>query len=230
MTSPARFADRADAGRRLGAIVCGLGLVDPAVLALPRGGVPVGFEVARELGAPLEALVARKVGAPRHPELGIGAIAEGGERVADATTLRALHIDDHEFERLADAEQAELERRVAAYRRGRPLPQLHGRDAVVVDDGLATGVTAQAALLAARRLEPGRVVLAAPACAPDAAQRLASVADTVVCVAQPEHFTAVGSWYERFDQTSDDEVVELLDRAGAWRGDDRAARDVGGAR
>jgi putative phosphoribosyl transferase len=213
MTAFDRFVNRVDAGRQLGAALAEFGLVEPIVLALPRGGVPVGYEVAVVLDAPMTVLVARKIGAPGHVEFGIGAIAEGGIRVADAATLQMLRIDEAEFEQLADAEQTELERRVATYRRGRALPPMRGHDVLIVDDGLATGVTAEAALLAARRLEPERIVLAVPVCAPDTAQRLEAVADAVVCVVRPDDFVAVGRWYQTFNQTSDREVVELLKRA-----------------
>lgn len=208
-----RFVDRADAGRRLAELLVRHDLVDPVVLALPRGGVPVAFEVADRLDAPLDVLVSRKVGAPGHEEFGVGAVAEGGVRLADRSTLRSLRIDDDDFERLADRAVAELDRRVAAYRGARALPELTGRDVVVVDDGIATGVTAEAAVAAARRLGARRVVLAVPVCAGDTAERLGTLVDEVVCVSTPDDMRAVGQWYDRFDQTPDSEVVELLDRA-----------------
>jgi len=204
-----RFRDRADAGRRLGEALVGDGPVDPIVLALPRGGVPVAAEVAERLGAPLEVLVARKVGAPGHPEFGIGAIAEGGVRVA-GPSLERLGLDDDEFARLADEERHELERRVLAYRGGRGLPDVSGRDVVVVDDGLATGVTAEAALLAVRRLGPRRIVLAVPVGAPDTVGRLQPAADLLVCLTTPGDLVAVGRWYRTFGQVGDDEVLDLL--------------------
>lgn len=208
-----RFVDRVDAGRRLGELLARHDLAAPTVLALPRGGVPVAFEVARRLGAPLDVLVARKVGAPGHEEFGVGAVAEGGVRIADRSSLRALRIDRDEFEHLADLAVAELERRVSAYRGDRPLPDIRGRAAVVVDDGIATGVTAEAAIVAVRRLGARPVVLAAPVCARDTAERLGALADEVVCVSMPDDLRAVGAWFDEFDQTTDDEVVELLDRA-----------------
>jgi putative phosphoribosyl transferase len=209
------FENRTEAGRRLGAALSDLGLSEPIVLALPRGGVPVGFEVASALDARLDVLVARKVGAPGHREFGIGAIAEGGVRVADAATLRMLRMGEAEFDRLAYAERTELERRVAGYRSGRPLPLVRGREVVVVDDGLATGVTAEAAVLAVRQLSPERVVLGVPVCSPDTARRLEAIADQVVCVIRAHNLVAVGNWYEEFDQTTDREVVDLLNRAGS---------------
>jgi len=212
------FADRAEAGRRLAEALGGRLVAPPVVLALPRGGVPVAFEVATALDAPLEVFVARKVGAPGHPERGIGAVAEGGAQVADAAALRALRLSADDFEQLAAAERDELARRVRRYRGDRPLPELAGRDVLLVDDGLATGVTAEAALRALRGRRPGRLVLAAPAGAPPTAARLRSVADEVVCVIEPAGFLAVGQWYERFDQTTDAEVVDLLGRSAARTG------------
>lgn len=205
-----RFHDRRDAGRRLGERLKDEALADPIVLALPRGGVPVGHEVARALGAPLEVFVARKVGAPHLPEYGIGAVAEGGGGVMDGWAVRAFGLSRRDFDRLAEAERAELERRVGRYRHGRPLPSLRGRTVVLVDDGLATGVTAEAALLALREAQPRRLVLAVPVCAPDTVARLRGVADDVVCLHAPEGFAAVGQWYERFGQTTDEEVEDLL--------------------
>jgi putative phosphoribosyl transferase len=213
-----RFRDRRAAGKQLAGLLRHIDLAEPLVLALPRGGVPVGHEIASALGAPLDVLVARKVGAPGHPEYGIGAIAEGGGVVVDPHALEMLGITDEDFARLADAERIELERRVASYRGSRPLPDLAGRDVVLVDDGLATGVTAEAAIQAIRSLHARRLVLAAPVCAPDTADRLGRLADEVVCVMRPEGFAAVGQWYERFDQTTDDEVMALL------RGDAETAR------
>jgi putative phosphoribosyl transferase len=176
--------------------------------------VPVGFEVARGLGATLEVFVSRKVGAPRQPELGIGAVAEGGTVVADGDALVALGIDRARFDALAEGTADEVRRRVERYRQGRPLPDLRDRDVVVVDDGLATGVTAEAALRDLRPRRPRRLVLAAPVCAADTARRLGALADGVVCVLSPDGFGAVGRWYECFDQTTDAEVLDLLARAG----------------
>lgn len=207
-----RFRDRQEAGRRLADALAPDDLVDPIVLALPRGGVPVAFEIAARLGAPLEVFVARKVGAPGHKEFGIGAVAEGGA-VVTAPTARELGLSVAHFSRLAAAEQEEVARRVDRYRDGRPLPPVEGRDVVLVDDGLATGVTAEAALVALRRTGPRRLVLAVPTCSLDTAQRLHTLADRVVCVITPSPFYAVGRWYERFDQTTDDEVADLLARS-----------------
>ncbi len=205
-----RFRDRGDAGRRL-ADRLPPDLDDPLVLALPRGGVPVAKEVATRLGAPLEVLVARKIGAPGHPELGIGAIAEGGA-IVGSDLVRTLRLSRDDFERLALRESDELVRRVERYRGGRPLPVVRDRDVVLVDDGLATGVTAEAALLALRADEPRRLLLAVPVASPDTARRLVPPADEVVCVLAPRDLMAVGLWYDDFTQTTDAEVLELLGR------------------
>ncbi len=183
------------------------------VLGLPRGGVPVAFEVARALGAPLEVLVARKLGAPGNPEYALGAIAEGGAVVLEDEAVAESGAGEAELARLVEQETAELARRVRAYRGDRPLPPLAGRTAILVDDGIATGRTALAAVRALRRLGPRRLVLAAPVAAAETAAKLRGEVDELVCLAEPELFFAVGSWYERFGQTSDDEVRELLERA-----------------
>ncbi len=205
-----RFRDRTDAGRRLAEHVVTLALPRPVVLALPRGGVPVAVEVARALHAPLDVFVARKVGAPDNPEFGIGAVAEGDGVVANDDALRSLGLSADEWAALVTTERAELARRVDRYRGGGPLPDIAGRGVVLVDDGLATGVTAEAALVALRTLSPDRLVLAVPTCAGATATRLAAVADDVVCVATPDPFYAVGQSYEHFEQVGDDEVVALL--------------------
>jgi putative phosphoribosyl transferase len=213
-----RFEDRRHAGRQLAADLRLLTLIDPVVLALPRGGVPVGYEVATALDAPLEVFVARKVGAPGRSEFGIGAISEGGGVVVDEAQLRRMGIGRRQFGELVDAERLELARRVAEYRVGRPLPRLADRDVILVDDGLATGVTAEAALRAIAHHSPYRMILAVPACAPDTAERLRDVADDVRCLIEPSPFAAVGQWYERFGQTTDAEVIELLrDADERWR-------------
>jgi putative phosphoribosyl transferase len=191
-----------------------LGLADPVVLALPRGGVPVAYEVAAALGASLEVFVARKVAAPRHPEYGIGAVAEGDGVVA-TEAVAALGITAARFAELACSERRELERRVRRYRGSRALPELRGRDVVLVDDGLATGVTAEAALRGLRGAQPRCLVLVVPVCSPAAARSLSALADDVVCMLIPSDFRSVGGHYRSFGQASDEEVVDLLERAGA---------------
>ena len=209
-----RFRDRRDAGRLLAQRLATETWHDPVILALPRGGVPVAFEIAQALRAPLDVLVVRKVGAPHHREFGIGAVAEGDVTIRDDAADRMVGVSAERFDRLAADERRELERRVQHYRGDRSLPQLAGRDVVLVDDGLATGVTAEAAIAAMHRSGAVRVVLAAPVSAADTAARLSALAE-VVCLATPERFMAVGEWYEDFGQTSDAEVLELLERAAA---------------
>lgn len=189
----------------------------PVVLGLPRGGVVVAAKLAEALGAPLDVLVARKVGTPGREELGIGAIAEGLDEPIVSGAAREMGVTAGHIRRLAERGRAELDRRVARYRADRPLPEMADRDVVVVDDGLATGVTAEAALHAVRDHHPKRLVLAVPVCAAETAERLGSLADEIVCAETPEPFFAVGQWYENFDQVSDDEVVELLARWHAPR-------------
>lgn len=208
-----RFADRADAGRRLGRRLAALELPDPVVLALPRGGVPVGYEVAAALSAPLDVVIVRKLGAPFQPELGVGAIAEGGVLVLEDATLAGLGLTRDDMATTIEREREELQRRVRRYRGDRPAPSTAGRSVVVVDDGLATGVTARAALRAVRPSRPARLLLAVPVGPPDAEQIMAGEADAVICLEQPDRLAAVGQWYVDFTQTDDATVLALLDRA-----------------
>lgn len=204
------FPNRCAAGRELAAALAPLGLKDPIVLALPRGGVPVGYEVARVLGAPLDVLVVRKVGAPDQPELALGAVGAAGVIVADEGTIGLVGLSPEMFATLARAEQAEVSRRDAMFREGQPPLDLHGRCAIIVDDGLATGATMQAGVEVARKLGAARVIVAVPVGAPEACERLARRADQVVCLSRPEAFVAVGYWYQDFSQTDDAEVLRLL--------------------
>ena len=203
------FSDRRAAGRALGAELAPLGLNDPVVLALPRGGVPVGYEVAQRLAAPLDVLVVRKVGAPGQPELAIGAVGRG-VTVSDDDTLALLGVTREYFEAAAGQERLEVERRERMFREGRPPLDLHGRTAILVDDGLATGSTMLAAVGVARQLGAAQIVVAVPVAAREAVARLAARADRVVNLATPEPFAAVGYWYEDFTQTDDAEVRSLL--------------------
>ncbi|RBQ19589.1 phosphoribosyltransferase [Spongiactinospora rosea] len=212
------FADRAEAGRLLAARLVDLDLgadaEGPVVLALPRGGLPVGAPVARRLGGVLDVLVTRKLGYPPQPELGVGAIAEGGEPVFDTGLMRRLGLSREALAAVVEEERAELRRRVAAYRGDRPLPELGGRDVIVVDDGLATGNTARAGLRAARGKGPARLVLAVPVGAPETVASMWEEADEVVTLAAPPEFQAVGQWYARFGQLSDADVLDVLRRYG----------------
>jgi predicted phosphoribosyltransferase len=183
------------------------------VLALPRGGVPVAYEVARALVAPLDVFVVRKLGLPGHPELAMGAIASGGVRVLNEDVLESVAVSQAAIDAVTRTEQLELERRERAYRDGRPPVPIEGRVVILVDDGLATGSTMRAAALAVRRLHPARVVVAVPVGAWQTCQALGEVADKVVCPFTPEPFRAVGLWYADFSQTTDEEVRQLLAQA-----------------
>jgi putative phosphoribosyl transferase len=205
------FADRREAGVVLAdRLEQFAGRRDVVVLALPRGGVPVGYEVARTLGALLDVFVVRKLGLPDHPELAMGAIASGGVRVLNEDVLRSIAVSQAGIDAVTRTEQLELERRERAYRDGRPLVPVEGRVVILVDDGLATGSTMRAAVLAVRRLHPARVVVAVPVGAWQTCQELRDVADDVVCAFTPEPFRAVGLWYADFAQTTDAEVRQLL--------------------
>jgi putative phosphoribosyl transferase len=207
------FDDRADAGRRLAERLGDLRGRDVVVLGLPRGGVPVAFEVARELRAPLDVIVVRKLGVPFQPELAMGAIGEGGVLVVNDEIVRRTGLGETDLTDAQRREQSELDVRVERFRRGRPRVELGGRTAVVVDDGVATGATARAACQVVRAQGARRVILAVPVGSPDIIAGLRRTADDVVCVLEPDLFHAVGQWYREFGQTSDGEVVELLDRA-----------------
>jgi predicted phosphoribosyltransferase len=211
------FADRVEAGERLGARLkeftaedCAPG--DLVVLALPRGGVPVGYQVAHALGALLDVFVVRKLGAPLQPELAMGAIASGGVRVMNQEVVRALRITPEEIEATAQREGRELERREKAYRGDRAAVDVRGRCVLLVDDGIATGYTMRAAVEALRQLGPKRIIVAVPVAAKQTCRELEREADAVVCLFTPFDFVAVGQWYRRFEQTSDDEVRVLLEQ------------------
>jgi len=205
-----KFKDRHDAGRRLAkALDAWRGRSDVLVLALPRGGVPVAWEVARALGAPLDVLVVRKLGFPGQEEFAMGAIASGGIRVMSETE-GTWPVSERQLEAIVARELAELERRERRYRAGRPPLKMADRVLVLVDDGLATGATMSAAVQAARTANPKRIVVAVPVASVEAVQSVGVLADEVLCSYTPEHFRAVGLWYEDFAQTSDEEVDQLL--------------------
>jgi putative phosphoribosyl transferase len=215
------FADRRYAGRVVAAaLVQYAGRDDVMVLALPRGGVPVGYEVAHALRAPLDVFVVRKLGAPGYEELAMGAIASGGVCVLNQDVVARLHVSKAELFRVARAEQRELARRERAYRIGRPPVDVSRKIVVLVDDGLATGSTLRAALQAVRQLNPLKVVAAVPVASLGACAEMSEEADEMVCAATPQPFRAVGSWYEDFSQTTDDEVRQLLESARAERQQD----------
>jgi putative phosphoribosyl transferase len=206
-----RFRDRRDAGQRLAArLTQYAGRAEVLVLGLPRGGVPVAFEVAKALGAPLDLLLVRKLGVPTHPELAMGAVASGGVQVLSPGLIRDLGITDAAVEEVAVRERRELARREALYRGTRPPAAIPDRTVILVDDGLATGSTMEAAVLAIRQQAPARIVVAAPVGARDTCDRLARIADAVVCLTMPQPFSAVGLWYEEFAPTTDDDVTHLL--------------------
>jgi len=213
------FRDRPDAGRELASkLMRYANCDDVVVLALPRGGVPVGYEVARALNAPLDVFVVRKLGVPGHEELAMGAIASGGVRILNDSVLSQLSISEKEIDEASAREEEELRRREQAYRDGRPPLDLEGKIVILVDDGLATGSTMRAAVQALRRHNPGWIVVAVPVGALETCRELKEEADDMACAATPNPFYAVGMWYDDFTQTSDDEVCELLARAAMASG------------
>jgi predicted phosphoribosyltransferase len=208
------FRDRADAGRVLATkLTAYAGRPDVLVLALPRGGVPVGFEVARALDAPLDVFLVRKLGLPDFPELAMGAIATGGVQVLNQDVVRATGVPEAVVASVTSQERRELERRERAYRGDRPPPDVRGRVAILVDDGLATGASMRAAVEALRRLGPARVVVAVPVGSPQTCEEFQEEADEAICARTPEPFFGVGRWYDDFSQTTDEEVRGLLRRA-----------------
>jgi putative phosphoribosyl transferase len=208
------FENRTQAGRLLGEALAEYAKrSDVVVLALPRGGVPVGFEVARIIDAPLDIMLVRKLGTPGQEELAMGAIASGGVCVLNPDIVAAIDISQEAIEAIAATERQELERRERAYRGNQPPPPVENHCIILVDDGLATGASMLAAVSTLRQRKPASIVVAIPVAPTDTVQRLKQEADAVVCLATPEPFSAVGRWYQEFSQTSDDEVTSLLDRA-----------------
>jgi putative phosphoribosyl transferase len=217
------FADRAEAGRRLAERLARFKSEQPLVLALPRGGVPVGFEVAQALGAPLDLILVRKIGAPFQPELALGAVVDGDrpETVLNRNVVEELQIPERYLERERARQLEEIERRRRLYAAGRPRIDAHDRTAIVVDDGIATGATMEAALHATRRAGPRRLVLAVPVAPPDTIERLRPQVDEIECLLTPADLGAIGRFYADFRQLSDGEVIALLERAAAgdWGGE-----------
>jgi predicted phosphoribosyltransferase len=208
------YLDRTEAGRFLAKKLGGYaGRHDVIVLALPRGGVPVAYEVARALGAPLDVFLVRKLGVPGHEELAMGAIASGGLLVLNEEMVRALRISPELMDEVISIEQAELERRDRQYRGDRPPPDVRGETVILIDDGLATGASMRAAVAALRQEHPARIVVAVPIAAASTCAEFREEVDEIVCARTPEPFRAVGLWYEDFTQTTDDEVRDLLQRA-----------------
>jgi putative phosphoribosyl transferase len=209
-----RFRDRTDAGQFLATkLTAYASRPDVSVLALPRGGVPVAFEVAKALNAPLDVFLVRKLGVPGQEELAMGAIASGGVRALNQEVVEMLHIPEGVIAAVADEEQRELERRERAYRGDRPVPSMRGCTIILVDDGLATGSSMRAAAAALRQRGPARIVVAVPTAAPETCSELKTEVDEIVCAITPDPFYAVGLWYEDFSQTTDQEVRDLLERA-----------------
>ena len=212
MRSP--YRNRREAGQRLAHELRAYAhRPDVIVLALPRGGVPIGYEVARELDVPLDVFVVRKLGLPWHDELAMGAIASGGVRVLNRDLIRVARVTEADLARVIAAEQTELERRERLYRGERPFPDLHGKTAILVDDGLATGSTMRAAVEALRLEGPARIVVAVPVAARETCDAFRDITDEIVCAETPEPFLGVGQWYADFSQTTDAEVHDLLERA-----------------
>src|SRR6266576_260839 len=208
------YRDRTEAGKYLAAQLAHYANRDDVlVLALPRGGMPVAYEVAKALNAPLDIFLVRKLGVPGYEELAMGAIATGGVRVLNDQLVGGLRIPDYVVDEVARSEQQELMRRERLYRGDRPAPNVRGRTVILVDDGLATGATMLAAVKALRQQQPARIVVAVPTAAPETCEQLRTQADDVICAITPEPFHAVGLWYDDFSQTTDEEVRELLERS-----------------
>lgn len=211
------YRDRSEAGKKLAARLLKYQGQNPLILVLPRGGVPVGFEIAKRLNAPLDVLVVRKLGAPAQPEYGIGAIAPGKVRILDQAAIESLGITDQEIGKIEKKEERELERRIRNYRGTNTIPNFNNKTIILVDDGSATGITAKSAIKSILKQHPLKLIIALPVCAQGAALEIRSgvrpMKDEVICLFVPEEFRAVGLWYQDFTQVSDEEVVKLLNEA-----------------
>jgi len=207
----ATFNDRVDAGRRLALALSGYKGRDLVVLAIPRGGVVVGYEVARELNVPLDVVIPHKIGAPGNPELAIGAVTQDGTTILDRELVRYLQVPDSYLRREIESQIREINRRITRYRGDRSMPTLNGKVVIIVDDGVATGATVRAAIRSIRKQNPSSIVVAVPVGPSDTIEQLRREADDMVCLSTPEPFLAIGQFYRHFDQTSDEEVVRLLE-------------------
>lgn len=204
------FQDRREAGRRLGEGLKKYKLKSPIVLAIPRGGVVVGYEVAKILKAPLDVIIARKIGVPSQPELGMGAVAEGGVKILDKDIIEQMRIPIGSVNEVIVKEKAEIKRRRGLYRGNKSMANIENRVVILVDDGLATGVSARAAIRSLRKLKPKKIIFASPVCARESAENMRSLVDGLFCLLTPSGFDSVGTWYQNFEQVTDDEVKRLL--------------------
>lgn len=213
------FLNRTDAGRQLSEKLKKYEPENPIILALPRGGVPIGYEIARELKAPLDVFIVRKVGTPWNPELGIGAVAPGVE-IVDRESLQALRITDSEVQKIIKQEQQEVKRRQRLYRKDEAFPDISRKTVILVDDGIATGITTRAAIQAIKQLKPGKLILAVPVGPRETIKHLRTLVDDLVCLREPSDFYAVSAFYLSFPQVSDEEVISLLKEAKQEKDDD----------
>lgn len=207
------FKDRSQAGQRLAQLVKKYSIEKPIILALPRGGVPLGFEIAKVLKVPLDVIITRKLGVPGNKELGVGAIAERDSKILDPNMLSQSGLTEDDLEEIVKEENIEMARRIKLYRGNKPLPDLKNKTVILVDDGLATGVSAKAAIVSVKKLNPKKIIFAAPVCSYDTGRELSFLVDDLVCLTVPLNVYAIGFWYENFEQISDEEVLDLLKQA-----------------
>ncbi len=208
-----QFKNRIDASEKLATQLLKRHLQNPLLLALPRGGVPIAYNIGKKMNWPIDVIVARKLGAPGNEEFGIGAISENDSVILDDSTIDLLSIKQRQLAQIIAREEDELQRRVNLYRQGKPLPSLSDFSVVIIDDGLATGITAKAAITSVNKLNPESIVFASPACANDSAKELESLVDGLICLITPKDFMSVGLWYQEFEQVSDDEVISYLSKS-----------------